>query len=354
MKRTLKRIAALAMLLPMILAASGVAGPAAVYAAAPIKLSLSPVGTPDGTMNLTMTPGESRELAVQFGNLGSETVPARTFAADIYTLVNGGFGARLDGEPSGGTTAWLTYPAESLDLAPGTRVERTFTLNVPADTKPGEYQTSLVLQNATPFGDDAAASEVSVAFKQFIRQALVVNIVVAGQLTPAMQIGEVSQRAVGGMTTVAVGVNNTGNVRLKPFGEFILTNASGTELSRYPIKMDTVYAGTETTAEMPFDQLLNPGDYTVTASLADASGAAAAPGPLALSVAKPDVAVGVADMGPGRATIDQGSSAAQSPAAPDAEQGRTTAILIALVTAGLVAALVLGSMVMNRRRRTVV
>jgi hypothetical protein len=347
-----KSMTALAMLLvPIILVVNGITNPLIALAAAPIKLSLRPAGDQGEYFDLKMTPGESRELTVQLGNLGSEMVPARTFSADVYSLVNGGFGARLDGEPSGGTTSWLNYPAESLDLPPGTSVARVFTVHVPADAKPGEYQTSLLLQNANPFGNETEAAEVSVAFKQFVRQALVVNIAVSGALVPGMQIGTASQRDVGGNTTVAVGVKNTGNVRLKPFGEFVLMNASGKELSRYPIKMDTVYAGTETTAEMPFNQLLNPGEYTVSASLADASGVTATPAPLALSVAKPDVAVGVADMGPGRAVLDQGAPAAQSPEHGGVEQVGTTTGMIALGISLLGMALILGSLIVRRRAR---
>jgi hypothetical protein len=308
-------------------------------------------GEQSGNFTLTMTPGESRDLTVQLGNLGAETVRARTFPADVYSLVNGGFGARLDGEPTGGTTAWLSYPTETIDLAPAARLERTFTLSVPADAQPGEYQTSLVLQNADPFGDASATSEVSVAFKQIIRQALSVNITVPGPLVPGLQIGTATQQPVGGNTTVVVQVKNTGNVRLKPSGEFVLMDASGKALSRYPITMDTVYAGTETTAEMPFDQLLNPGEYTVSASLADASGVTAAPGPLALIVPRPDAPGGVAEVGPGRATINQAPLAAPAAGPQLPEQGGDASLPIALGTTGLGLALLLGGLVLYRRRR---
>ena len=44
--------------------------------------------------------------------------------------------------------------------------------------------------------------------------ALAVFITVPGPLTPGLQIGAVTQRPVADKTTIAVGVANTGNVRL--------------------------------------------------------------------------------------------------------------------------------------------
>jgi hypothetical protein len=334
------------LLAPVLAAIILVAG---AHAQAPAKLGLRMVGEEGAYFNLTLVPGERRELRVQLSNGGTETVRARTFPSDAYSLVNGGFGARLDGEPTGGTTAWLSYPDETLDLAPGIGLERTFSVTVPGDAKPGEYLTSLVLQNAEPTSSYGAQAD-GVVFKQVVRQAVAVAITVPGPLTPSFQVGGVTQKSVGDRTTVVIQVKNTGNVRVKPAGEFILKDTGGKELSRYPITMDTVYAGTETTAEMPFDQRLNPGDYTLSVSLADATGAVAAPGPLALSVPAPDAPnAAVANAGPERATIDQSPLAA--PAAPAAGPLDDRLLAIALGAMVLGPALVLGGLVVKRRRK---
>jgi hypothetical protein len=294
------------LLAPLILAAALVVGVATAHADGVVKLSLRPGGESGAYFSLAMAPGERRALKVQLGNGGTEAVRVRTFAADAFTLVNGGFGARLDGEPTTGTTAWLAYPTETLDLEAGEALDRTFVVVVPADAKPGEYQASLVLQNADPLGGPGAAAGVAVAFKQVVRHALAVSITVAGPLAPGLQIGAASQKPTGDGTILTVGVNNTGNVRLKPTGELVLRDAAGRELGRHPVAMDTVYAGTETTAEMPFARPLDPGEYTVTASLADASGASAMSGPLALSVPRPAAGVdAAAPAAPGRATLVQ-------------------------------------------------
>jgi hypothetical protein len=351
--RLLSRLVRL--LAPVMVVIILVVGAAVAHAQAPIKLGLRTVGEAGAYFDVTMAPGERRELRVQLSNGGTETVRARTFSSDAYSLVNGGFGSRLDGQPTGGTTGWLGYSTEALDLAPGTNIERTFSVSVPADAKPGEYLTSLVLQNADPTSGDGAQAG-GVVIKQVVRQALAVAITIPGPLTPSFQLGAVTQKSIGDRTTVAVQVQNTGNVRLKPAGEFILMDISGKELSRYPITMGTVYAGTTTTAEMPFDQRLNPGDYTVSASLTDASGATAAPGPLALNVPQPVAPdATVANAGPGRATIDQAPLTAPAVGSQAADSGGNSGLLfvgLGAISLGLI--LGLGFLFLQRRRRPTV
>ena len=94
----------------LMLALASAVVPAAVLAdSAPIRLVLHPVGQGGAFFDLAMQPGESRRLEVQIGNDGSVAIAARTYAADVYTIVNGGFGGRLRDEVTTGTTRWLTY-----------------------------------------------------------------------------------------------------------------------------------------------------------------------------------------------------------------------------------------------------
>ena len=232
----------------------------------PAKLGIKPVGTDDSYFTLSMAPGETRELTVELGNFGESKVRARTYAADAYTIVNGGFGARLDGAPINGTTRWLDYPTSTIELEARTGVNRTFKVAVPAEAKPGEYITSLVIQDA-----DAAPASSSgpVTIKQIVRQAIAVAITVPGPRSPHLEIGAASYRTLADRSHIAVAVKNDGNVLLKPSGEFVLRDTRGIEVSRYPIKMGSVYAGTDTFVDVPFAGRLEQGDYTVELTLTD-------------------------------------------------------------------------------------
>jgi hypothetical protein len=285
--RPLGRLAPLVIALPVALLALS-SSVMSSSAASPIKLGLSPIGASGSNFVLTMQPGESRDLSVELVNRGGESVLTRSFAADAYSMVNGGFAVRLDTEPTSGTTGWLNYAGADLDLAPGAVVDRQFTVAVPAATPPGEYLTSVVLQNADAMASEST-TENSVVLKQIVRQVVAVSIEVPGPRTPALELGPVTQTIVADHSSVAVGVHNVGNVRLHPSGEFVLWDSSGAELTRFPLKMDTVYAHTDTTAEIPFAQRLNPGAYTAELDLTDPSGLAVSSNKLPMII--PEVAI---------------------------------------------------------------
>lgn len=231
-----------------------------------IKLALLPVGQAGTFFDLSMRPGESRSLAVEIANDGTAALAARTYAADVYTIINGGFGARLRDQAQTGMTSWLDYPSQVLNLQIGDRIQRTFVVTVPAQAGPGEYIASLILENDQPIEGNGA-----VVLNQVVRQAVAVVVTVPGQRSPALAIGAASQELVAGKSIVSVAVENTGNVRLKPAVRFTLRDAAGVQVSQASIQMDTFYAHTNTFVEMPFATLLPPGAYTVRLTLDDAT-----------------------------------------------------------------------------------
>ncbi|MEA2610150.1 MAG: hypothetical protein QOJ75_2393, partial [Chloroflexota bacterium] len=169
-----------------ILVILGVPG-AALAEGTQIKLSLLAVDQPKAYFDLTMRPGETRSLDVEIANDGQAPIVARTYAADVYTIVNGGFGGRLHGEPQTGTTRWLDYPSAVLQLSIGKSVRQAFTVAVPAGTGPGEYITSVVLENDQPIVGGG-----QVALNQVVRQAVGVVVTVPGLRSPALAIGGAS------------------------------------------------------------------------------------------------------------------------------------------------------------------
>ncbi len=149
-----------------------------------VELALRPIDQTGQFFDVTMHPGETRTLEVELANVGDAAIAVRTYAADVYTIINGGFGARLRDEPQTGTTLWLDYPTDVLQLPAGKGIRRTFTVAVPADAEPGEYITSLVLEN-----DEPIRGSGDVALDQIVRQAIAVVVTVPGQRSPALAIG---------------------------------------------------------------------------------------------------------------------------------------------------------------------
>jgi hypothetical protein len=238
--------------------------PAALASDGGFKLALSPVGQVGAYFDLTLHPGDIARLEVDVANDGTASVEARTYATDVFTIINGGYGGRLRDAPQTGMTAWLEYATTVLDLQPGERTRRSLTVAVPVDARPGEYISSLIVENDAPVRGDG-----DVAFDQFVRQAVAVAVTVPGVRTPELRIGAASHQVVAGKSIVSVAVENSGNVRLKPLVEFTLRDATGAQVSRASLQMDTFYARTDTFVAFSLAALLLPGTYTIQINLDD-------------------------------------------------------------------------------------
>jgi hypothetical protein len=196
---------------------------------------------------------------------------ALTYAASVFTIVNGGFGAQGSDDPATGATTWVRYANEVFPLAAGETNSADFTVTVPAGTAPGQYISSIVLQNNV-----AIPGQGQVALDRVVRQAVAISITVPGALEPTFSLGAASSATVGGRSVVSVALKNTGNQNLKPAGTMAIKDASRKVVSEAPVTMGSVYAGMPTTVAVTLDGLLLPGKYTVTLELADvATGASA-------------------------------------------------------------------------------
>lgn len=302
----------------------------------PPRLGLTPLDETGSFFNLTIDAGEAADLHVQVANFGHAELMARTFGADVYTIINGGFGAVLFGEPSSCATSWLDYPAQEIALGPTEGVVIDFTVSVPAGTPPGEYITSLVAENVEPFH---GAENGDVAMAQVNRTAVAVAIDVPGIREPALDIVRVGHKAAAGTSFLSFEVRNPGNVHLKPAGDFVLRDAAGRGLEQAPAVMDSVYAGSRTLYEAPLATVLAPGDYCAELSLTDPeTGAADATECLPFTVGAPAPRVAGGD--------HPATTPILGPAVDALVGGRLTAALISGI-----ALIVLMFLLLRRRRR---
>ena len=254
-------------------------------------------------------------------NPGGSAAQADTYAANVYTVVNGGFGAGLQGQAESGVTAWLSYPARVVSLGPGRSEQQSFTVSVPDGTAPGEHITSLVVQER-----GGTVHSVAIALRQVSRQALPIVIDVPGHLSAGVAIGTASPGNFDGRTTIAVGMTNTGNWRLHPEARLVVTNSKGSRVGTFAVKMGTVYPGDTTSVEGTLSTVLAPGHYTVAADLTDrAAGVTAQREDLAIDVVAPPHFIAAPDPTPIRAPLHQ------------AVRGIPTTLIAGLVLAALLA-----------------
>jgi hypothetical protein len=294
------------------LAAAWIAAPAAAAASVnPIKLAISPVGQSGSYFDLTMPPGSSRHLQVDVANYGEASLVVRTYPSDVFTIINGGFGADLRDTAASGMTGWLDYADEAFVLGVGRALRRDFTVAVPSTAAPGEYIASLVLENDRPIADAAA-----IGLDQVIRQAVAVVVTVPGPRLPALVIGGATHTVVAGTSVISIAVSNTGNIRLKPVVGFTLLDNGGIAISHATLQMGTFYAHTDTWVELPLAALLAPGRYTVALTLHDATSSADADAPaIPLSI---DAPMGGSSAAPGEGSglIDVSGGIGGAPVLP--------------------------------------
>jgi hypothetical protein len=223
---------------------------------------LSPTDTTpqeNGYLSIEIEPGGSQEVAVVFGLTVGDKQEVSVYKADVFTAPNGGFGARNLGDPATGPTTWLDFETTTHTFAVGEGIERTFTIAVPSDTAPGEYVTSLVIQNAEPL-----PIPNSQMFDQTIRLALPVLITVPGPLQDDVELGDPTLVVDIDALRLVVPITNSGNTIVKPMGAIVLTDPdSGDVLITAPVEMGSVYAGHETTIEIVIRNDLRPGDVNL-------------------------------------------------------------------------------------------
>jgi hypothetical protein len=328
-------------ILSLVVGLLALVAPSAAHAQdAPVRLALLPVDQPGSYFDLTMRPGETRGFDVEISNPGEAAIGARTYAADVYTIINGGFGGRLRGEPRTGMTRWLDYPTEVVALRAGERVRRTFAVAVPTDAEPGEYIASIVLENDKPIPGSG-----SVTVDQIVRQAVAVVVTVPGKRAPALGIGEATHTVVAGRSVVSVAVDNSGNIRLKPLVEVTLRDEAGGTVSHAWIQMDSFYAHTDTFVEVALDALLQPGDYTVLVTTPSTEGLKADTKEIALVVeAAPEIAVGPGTV-PGLIEVQQTIGDGGPPISLE------SLVLYGLLVLGVIGAVVV-ILILRRRPRT--
>ncbi len=228
------------------------------------KLGIEPANSDEIFFSETVRPGDSKTLTVALSNAGKTDVTILTYAADVYSLINGGLGVNLSDAPVSGATTWLDYPTQTVKIPHGEGLQVEFQLTVPPGVRPGEYVTSLVIQNAEPVKGTGA-----VTVDQILRQAIAVAIRVPGDEHPGLEIGSVVYRDNALIDSLLIEVRNTGNIHLKPAGSVRVLDPRGETKLDVEVGMDSVYAGTTTMLEIGLTESFDTGDYQISVQLDD-------------------------------------------------------------------------------------
>lgn len=229
-------------------------------------------GTDRWLFDLSMEPGDQASLSVVMGNAGAVEFEGTTYAADSYSMVNGGFAIHDRNAEQTGISTWLNYPTETFTVSPGEGIEREFTVVVPEDAAPGEYVAGLAWETMDDELVSQTDSPTGFQLQTFHRIIIGVRIVVPGDMAPAIELGDPSYIAGPPLNKISVPITNTGNQRVELGGSIRVTNDSGEAILESPIQLGRIYGGHETTIEVVLENPIAEGEYRVDVELSDESG----------------------------------------------------------------------------------
>ncbi len=231
-----------------------------------------------------LEPGETAQAEVVVVNNGDEAVELVVYAADAFNSPHGCVSFCELGEEAGNRVGgWLTLSATEVRLGAKERKIIPFTLRVPPDARPGQYQAGILAQEKAPSVTEAeisgSESEKPTVLVTFIsRVAARVRVFIPGPREAGLAIPSINQVWHGTSVGLDVELHNTGNVPIKVEGTLEVTDDAGKLLGSLPISIPCLLSWGKVTYIIDTKTLLPPGQYSVRALLSYESVARPVPG----------------------------------------------------------------------------
>lgn len=239
-------------------------------AAGGIYIGRNPDKGEGGRLIYVLEPGESAQGEVMVVNNGDEAVELVAYAADAFNSAHGNVSFGDLGEEAGNRVGgWLSLSAAEVSLGANERKLIPFTLTVPPDAKPGEYQAGILAQEKAPFVTEAEVSGseseklTTVQVNIVSRVATRIRVFIPGPREAGLAISSIKQVWRGASVGFDVELHNTGNVPIKVEGTLEVTDDAGKLLGSLPISVPSLLSWGKFTYAINTDTLLPPGHYSV-------------------------------------------------------------------------------------------
>jgi len=240
-------------------AAASTAGPPSfLIAATPPPGSARP---PD-YIGLVASPGHDYRESVSVINYAPTATRFRLYAADAYTLKNGG-GFAVEGMNATPhqVGAWVSPLPKVITVAARKQLNIAFTIHVPANAAPGVHAGAIVIEDTTPqlISDDGQL-RVEGYTQVFTR----VYLTVTGRLSPDFEVNGLAvahpQPPLPGLThrsgLITYDVSNTGNAIISPTAQLTITGLFGSTIMTKTLPATSqILPGDVATYAIPWHQL---------------------------------------------------------------------------------------------------
>ncbi|NTU82888.1 MAG: DUF916 domain-containing protein [Chloroflexales bacterium] len=203
--------------------------------------------------------GENLRSEMRVVNTGQAAGTVRLYPIDAATGQNSG--AIYEGRESTprDTGAWLTLDTNELTLGPGEERLVGFSVNVPADARPGEHLGGIAAEGqAAPPTDSGAAVQITMQTRTVV--AVLVNI--PGPRVDKVVIEGIQPETQGSYQMLRIGLRNEGTHMARLVGSLDLSDSTGRPLAQIPLKLDYLLPGTAISYPLAIpNQALAAGDY---------------------------------------------------------------------------------------------
>lgn len=205
-------------------------------------------------------PGRVVTGAVRVTNDGRAPGTVLLYPVDATTGRTSGAVYLTNSRAPSGDGRWIRLARRSLRLAPGQSQVVAFSVRAPAGATAGQHLAGLAAENATP-GKLQASGSVRIRIRAVAILAVQLNL--PGAARASLASTGISTEGASGRQAIVLGLQNTGNVMLKPWGDLRVTDGQGHLVQARPIRMDTFLPGTAIDYPVPVGgRALGAGSYT--------------------------------------------------------------------------------------------
>lgn len=223
---------------------------------------------------LNATPGQTITDQVKVSNSGAGPKDLLVSAVDGVTGATSGavYANRQDPVTKAGT--WLATAVSSLTVPAGASKMVDFTVRIPANAAPGDHLAGVALEDAHPSSNGSNFQVTTV-----LRAVVGVLVHVSGPAAFHTFLGSASIVPFtdnSPLAMVRVNLGDDGTLLGKPKLTVVLDGPNGYHGEVRDHQLDTLLPGDTIAYPLPWPDQLQPGDYTITATLTGADGSAPA------------------------------------------------------------------------------
>ncbi|MGL5828057.1 MAG: WxL protein peptidoglycan domain-containing protein, partial [Angustibacter sp.] len=168
--------------------------------------------------------------SVRISNYSAEKLTLQLYPHDAINTPQGGFDLLARDELPQAVGSWVRLAKGTVTIAPRSRVDVPFRLDIPGSATPGDHAGGIVAARTDPGGSQGQKVEHRVGTRIYLR--------VSGTLKTSAEITDVSAQyrerlnpAAPGETRVIFDVHNTGNTRLSGSPRVVTVNSLGRKMT---------------------------------------------------------------------------------------------------------------------------